>query len=253
MQCPSCHTGMEMVALQNHIGRQVEIDVCQSCQMIWFDQMESVSLSAGSVIEMFKRIHAAREATRNPVGMQTACPICSTQLESSSDLTRGGRFAFHRCTGGHGRLIAFTQFLREKNFIRSLQPHEIKTLSVKVKQVRCSSCGAGVNLENDSACRHCGSPVSVLDDAAVEKALNALHAKDVQRTPFDNVVKRTTFDPAKVAEAPTVRQPQPQRPREVSAAGTPIAVAWSDNNEVGAGLADLVQIGIGAALAAWRD
>ena len=242
MHCPSCHTGMEAVALQNHIGMPVEIDVCHPCHLIWFDHLESVSLSAGSVIDMFKRIHAMRNEARSIVGMQSACPICSTRLTNASDLARGGRFTYHRCANGHGRLIAFTQFLREKNFIRSLQPHEIKALSVKVKQVRCSSCGAGVNIEHDSSCRHCGSPISVLDEAAVEKALGALHAKEV---------KRTTFDPAKVGEALTMRQPQ--RGREISAAGTPIGASWGDNVSVGAGLADLVEIGIGTALAAFFD
>ena len=242
MHCPSCHAGMEVVTLQNHIGLSVNIDICNPCHLIWFDQKESISLSAGSVIEMFKRIHAARNAVRNLVGTQSACPICATRLASSNDLARGGRFNYHRCTSGHGRLIAFTQFLREKNFIRSLQAYEIKTLSARVKQVRCSSCGAGVNIENDSSCRHCGAPVSVLDEAAVEKALGALHAKEVQRT---------TVDPAKMGEALTMRQPP--RGRELSAAGTPIGAAWSDNVSVGGGLADLVEIGIGAALAAWRE
>ncbi len=233
---------MEGVALQNHIGLPVEIDVCHPCHLIWFDHLESVSMSPGSVIEMFKRIHATRDATRNVVGMQPDCPICSIRLANANDLARGGRFTYHRCANGHGRLIAFTQFLREKNFIRSLQAHELKALSVKVKQVRCSSCGAGVNIEKDSACRHCGSPVSVLDEAAVEKALGALHAKEVQRT---------TLDPAKMGEALTMRQPQ--RAREMSASGVPIGAIWSDNVSVGAGLADLVDIGIGAALSPWFD
>ena len=233
---------MEVVTLQNHIGLPVKIDICNPCHLIWFDHQESVSLSAGSVIDMFKRIHAARDAARNLVGMQPACPICSTKLNSTSDLARGGRFTYHRCASRHGRLIAFTQFLREKNFIRSLQAHEIKALAVTVKQVRCSSCGAGVNIEKDSSCTHCGSPVSVLDEAAVEKALSALHAKEAQRT---------TFDPAKMGEALTMRPPP--RGRKMSAAGTPIIVAWADNVSVGAGLADLVEIGIGAALAAWLE
>ena len=242
MHCPSCHTGMKMVALQNHIGQPAEIDMCHPCHLIWFDHLESVSLSAGAVIELFKRIHATRNETRNLVGMQPACPICLTQLASANDLARGGRFTYHRCTNGHGRLIAFTQFLREKNFIRSLQAHELKTLSVKVKQVRCSSCGAGVNIESDSACRHCGSPVSVLDEAAVEKVLGALHSKEVQRT---------TFDPAKMGDALAMRQPQ--RGREIWAAGTRIGGSWTDNVSVDGSLADLVEIGIGAALSAWFD
>lgn len=232
---------MELVSLQTHVGTRVDIDVCWPCHLIWFDSMESTSLSPGSVIELFKRIHAARNTGRNLVGMQPGCPSCTTKLNSTSDLARGGRFTYHRCPKGHGRLIAFTQFLREKNFIRSLQAHEIKTLSVTVKQVRCSSCGAGVNIEKDSSCTHCGSPVAVLDEAAVEKALTALHAREVQRT---------SWDPARMNDVLT----SPQRGaggRQASASGKPMHDIWVENVNSSNGLADLVEIGIGAALATW--
>ena len=234
---------MEVVTLQNHLGLPVEIDVCDPCHLIWFDHLESVSLSAGSVIDMFKRIHAARDAARNLVGMQPACPICSTKLNSTSDLARGGRFTYHRCASSHGRLIAFTQFLREKNFIRSLQAHEIQALAVTIKQVRCSSCGAGVNIEKDSSCTHCGSPVSVLDEAAVEKALSMLHAKEV---------RRTTWDPARMNDMLTMPPPRAAG-RPMSAAGRPMHVLWVDNVNTSGGLADLVELGISAALSAWLD
>ncbi|MEO8385461.1 MAG: hypothetical protein ABI583_09485, partial [Betaproteobacteria bacterium] len=130
---------MERVELASHIGTPIEIDVCWPCHVIWFDHLESASLSAGSVIELFKRIHAARDGVRNMLKIVVACPICATTLKNTSDLAKGGRFTYSRCANGHGRLISFTQFLREKSFIRSLQPHEISALSVKVKQIRCSS------------------------------------------------------------------------------------------------------------------
>ncbi len=230
---------MEVVSLQTHIGTQVDIDVCWPCHLIWFDNMESTSLSPGSVIELFKRIHAARDTGRTLVGMQVACPTCNTKLNSTSDLARGGRFNYQRCPKGHGRLIAFTQFLREKNFIRSLQAHEIKALSVTIKQIRCSSCGAGVNIEKDSVCTHCGSPVAVLDEAAVEKALTDLNAKEVHRT---------TWDPQRMNEILAASQ---SGARGKPAPGRPSQDAWIENANTSSGLADLVEIGIGIALAAW--
>ncbi|MBL0121914.1 MAG: hypothetical protein IPP88_04035 [Betaproteobacteria bacterium] len=152
---------MEAVDLTTHIGTPITIDACWPCHVIWFDHLESTSLSPGSVIELFKRIHAVRDVSRNLVRVHTQCPTCNTALQNTSDIAKGGRFAYSRCGNGHGRLIAFTQFLREKNFIRSLQPHEIKSLSVKVKQIRCSSCGGSINLEADKACalrlRHCSA------------------------------------------------------------------------------------------------
>ena len=238
---------MEMVALDSHIGTPVEIDVCQPCHLIWFDNMESASLAPGSVIEMFKRIHAARDSGRNLLSMVVACPQCETTLRNSTDIAKGGRFSYSRCANGHGRLISFMQFLREKNFIRSLQPHEIATLSVKIKQIRCSSCGGPINLEADKACTHCGSAISVLDEAAVEKALVTLYAKEVQRT---------TIDPARMNEALLNAEASARRARLLQGAfrESRSPPDWFGNAEVSSGLSDLVVLGIGAALTSWlRD
>ena len=233
---------MEAVDLQTHIGTAVTIDACWSCHLIWFDHLESISLSPGSVIELLKRIHAAREAPRNLVRVQTQCPICQTALQNTSDLAKGGRFAYSRCTNGHGRLIAFTQFLREKNFIRSLQPAEIMALSVRIKQIRCSSCGGSINLETDSICTHCGSAISVLDDAAVDKALAALDKKDVERS---------SLSPERMAESLRTAEASARRARQMSVQTGPAY----DGLDVatGGGLADLVEIGVSAVLAAWLD
>ena len=234
---------MEAIDLTTHIGTGITIDACWPCHLIWFDHLESTSLSPGSVIDLFKRIHAARDGARNLVRLQSSCPVCATSLSSASDVTKSGRFAYMRCGNGHGRLIAFTQFLREKNFIRSLQPNEIAALSVKIKQIRCSSCGGSINLENDKACTHCGAAISVLDDAAVEKALGNLAAKEGAHA---------APSPERMADALLSAEASARRARRALAdSGRPFA--WVDDRPVGSGLADLVQLGVGAALAAWFD
>ncbi|MBL0121868.1 MAG: hypothetical protein IPP88_03775 [Betaproteobacteria bacterium] len=58
---------MEAVDLTTHIGTPITIDACWPCHVIWFDHLESTSLSPGSVIELFKRIHAVRDVSRNLV------------------------------------------------------------------------------------------------------------------------------------------------------------------------------------------
>ena len=80
---------MEALSFQSHIGTTVTIDACWPCHLIWFDQLESTSLSPGSVIDLFKRIHAARKTPRGIVGMQPACPICATTLAPTNDFARG--------------------------------------------------------------------------------------------------------------------------------------------------------------------
>jgi Zn-finger nucleic acid-binding protein len=235
MHCPSCSAGMEAIVLETHIGTPVTIDACWPCHLIWFDHLESASLSAGSVVELFKRIHAERDRSRNLVRMQTDCPICNTALQNTSDIAKGGRFAYSRCGNGHGRLIAFTQFLREKNFIRSLQPYEIARLAVKVKQIRCSSCGGPINLESDKACTHCGAAISVLDSDAVEKALLALQTREAERV---------SPSPERIADALLAAETAARRSRQV-ASGTYQPHAWMQIDNTVA-LADLVEIGVSA-------
>lgn len=234
---------MESVTLTSHIGLPVEIDVCSPCHVIWFDDLESASLSPGSVIELFKRIHNARDDSRNLVKTQVDCPRCEAPLKATSDLAKGGRFSYSRCAHGHGRLISFVQFLREKNFIRSLQPHEISALSVTVKQIRCSSCGGPINLENDNACTHCGAAISVLDEAAVEKTLVTLQAKEVQHT---------TFDPSRLGDAILATEVNAQRIRQMQRMQRKPtgSLDWLSDMPASGSLADLVDLGIGAALGA---
>jgi Zn-finger nucleic acid-binding protein len=190
--CPSCRATMDVSPFRSHVDTPLDIDVCWPCHLIWFDHLESTSLSAESLIELFRRIHAHRAEARNIVSFNSGCPVCNERLIASQDLSKGGRFQYHRCPQGHGRLITFVQFLREKNFIRTLSSGEINKLAATVKQVRCSSCGAGIDIQRDHACTHCGSPISVLDTQAVDKALADLDRRREQRraigTPSDIVL-----------------------------------------------------------------
>lgn len=222
---------MEVLHLSNRLGGPVDIDVCWPCHVIWFDHLESTSLAPAAVIDLFKRIHAARDLGRNTVSMTPACPICARGLSATSDLTRAGRFTYQRCPSGHGRLISFVQFLREKQFVRTLQPAELARLKLTVRQIRCSSCGGPVDLTSDSACTHCGSAVSVLDEEAVTKALAGLEQA--------NARQQAAPDPQKMADA-ILETHRPPRKAE-----TPW---WNEPVRHGGGIADLVDVGIDLAL-----
>ena len=259
INCPGCHGKMDALALESHHGTAIIIDTCWGCQMIWFDHLESNSLSAMSVIELFKRIHDAQmkaaeavNGTRNTVGNNMNCPVCSNRLNLTNDIQKNGRFSYHRCPQGHGRATSFTQFLREKNFIRSLNPGEIKSLSVNIKQIRCSSCGGSINLTHDTSCSHCGSAISVLDNDAVEKALTALQAKQAALPHSDQTQQ---LQLAAALERMRLSQDNPMsiNRQQTSPAGS---VDWLMAGGVlieGVGVgSDLIGIGIGA-LAALFD
>lgn len=152
----------------------VVLDICWDCRAIWFDKFESTQLAPAAVIALFRRIHEHREQITQAYADIMRCPRCDATLVLTHDRLRNNRIRYHRCPKGHGRLTAFMQFLREKEFVRTLSATEIETLKATVSQVRCSSCGAVINLERDAACGYCRSPLAILDATAVEKSLAAL-------------------------------------------------------------------------------
>jgi hypothetical protein len=82
---------------------------------------------------------------------------------------------------GDGRFTPFFQFLREKQFIRSLNPAELERVRLQVRQITCSECGAPIDLEHSSECKYCHAPVSFLDSDAVEKAVKLWSAAEDRR------------------------------------------------------------------------
>ena len=164
---------------------RVDLDLCFDCQVIWFDQYESAQLTPGAVLELFRLIHEhePREERRLPDGLR--CPVCLKALLYTRDVQRTNRFAYHRCADGDGRLSTFFQFLREKNFVRSLSPGEIAQLRATVAQVRCSSCGAPVDLTRDTVCSFCRAPISILDPEAVRETVAELGEAERQRQRVD--------------------------------------------------------------------
>jgi Zn-finger nucleic acid-binding protein len=163
----------------------VELDLCFNCHAIWFDQYESAQLTPGSVLGLFRTIHEHRDAPRRTVADDLRCPACRVRLQLTNDIQRTNRITYYRCPDGHGRFTTFFQFLREKNFIRSLTGAEINRLKASVAQVRCSGCGGPVDLARDSQCSYCRSPISILDAEAVKKTLAELDEQERRRKTVD--------------------------------------------------------------------
>ena len=66
--------------------------------------------------------------------------------------------------------------------MRTLTAAEVAQLRETVKQVRCSSCGAPIDLERASmACGYCQAPISILDPDAVKRALAELASAENNR------------------------------------------------------------------------
>jgi len=213
------------------IGK-VSIDFCFPCQLIWFDGHEATELSPGAVIEVFKALDAHRAEARNPLTSLLDCPRCTSRLQLTRDLQRTTRFSYFRCPYGHGRLSPFMQFLREKNFIRPLSGAELATLKAKVRSIQCSNCGAPVDLEHETACTYCRTPISILDSDAVARTVSELGTAEA---------RRQSIDVNALADA-LLQQPPP---------GT--SSSSLATNTTGVGIAvDLVAVGVGMVAALLR-
>ena len=134
-----------------------------SCQVFWFDTHESLQLSPGSVLKLFRLTGEYALAPASRAATSPACPRCGIRLLETHDMQHSTRFTYRRCPREHGRLITFVEFLREKDFIRPLSSEQIDDLRRNVQAVNCSNCGAPIDLAQGASCTHCGSPLSMLD------------------------------------------------------------------------------------------
>jgi hypothetical protein len=170
---------MDPQALHGKYGAEIEVDVCFACHVIWLDKRESLQLSPGGTLELFKALNDHRDDARHALRSANACPRCDRRLALLHDVGKAGRFSYYRCPAQHGRLTPFSEFLKEKQFVRAPNPLEQERLRADIKQVQCSSCGAPVELSEGFACGHCGSALTVLDPEAVERTLKELSEADV--------------------------------------------------------------------------
>jgi hypothetical protein len=172
---------MRAVALPRDSLAPLAIDVCDECQALWLDASESQQFTPGALIALFRVIAASHQARRAPYPVLLPCPRCTTPLTLTHDVQGTTRFTYYRCRYLHGRFTPYVQFLREKNFIRPVDPHELARLRATVTTIRCSSCGAPVALDRSAVCGYCGAPVMLLDPDAVAKALERLDDAEAKR------------------------------------------------------------------------
>jgi hypothetical protein len=168
---------MESRTLPKVLGGEVEIDLCRSCDGIWFDDKENLQLAPAGTLQLFQSIAEHKRAEKKLMFDTLSCGRCKGALTQQFDMVKATRFTYFRCNQGHGRFITFFQFLREKSFITQLSPKELADLRARVKVVNCSNCGAPVDLQNSMTCSHCDAPISVLDPNRVKQVIDELQQK----------------------------------------------------------------------------
>jgi hypothetical protein len=207
----------------------VELDACPDCRLFWFDRAESIALAPDSVVQLFRLIGADATLSWRTLASAFACPRCAKPLAVTHDLQRTTRFTYWRCAAGHGRLIGFSQFLREKNFVREPSRAEIEKLRATVRQIACSNCGAPLDLVRDTACTHCGSPIALIDPDGVARALEQLAGpKGAVPAPDAEALRRHLADAQATAVIESMRTrayDEPERVDLVSAGAAILGIA----------------------------
>lgn len=168
-------------SFDGHLGRSVVIDLCAGCNGIWFDGMESHQLTPGATLALFKQMGEAVAEANRPLGARKACPRCQAVLTSELDKQRATTFEAFRCPAGHGRYMTFGAFLRAKNFVRDLTPVEVAELRRHVQSVKCTGCGAAVDVREHSACAFCRAPIAMIDPDQLQRTIAALQDKEAMR------------------------------------------------------------------------
>jgi Zn-finger nucleic acid-binding protein len=223
---------MQEHTLSAHHGRAVAVDLCEPCQSLWFDQRENLQLTPGATLALFRVIGEHVTRPRPPVGEKPRCPRCRARLQRTQDMQRATRFEYEKCPKGHGRLVTFFDFLKEKDFVRPLTPLQVAELRRRVQMVHCSSCGGPIDLTHGSKCPHCASPLSMLDMDQAQSLIAQL--REAERT--DKPV-----DPALPLELARARRLTDEAFRPSSPSGV-----WVKDGDslglVGAGLSALVRM-----------
>lgn len=172
VDCPNCTRPMQVLALPGHYGRQVVIDLCGGCRLVWFDTLESVNLSGRGWMQLLRQLHRADAAEAPWAGRTLGCPLCRSPLQAVHNLTRFGRFAAVECKTGHGHLQSYALLLAERGLVRPMLPPERAALAAAHRALTCLNCGAPIAGHEDT-CSHCTSPLVMIDLPRLAAALRA--------------------------------------------------------------------------------
>ena len=183
-RCPGCGASMGSLALEQTPHGEVVVDLCVRCHALWFDAFESVRLTPAATLALFEAVRVAAEPVRAEQ-KSLACPRCRAGLVETRDLRHTTRFVYWRCPRGHGRFTPFVQFLREKDLLRPLAPRDIERLKVHVRSIRCTGCGAPVDLSRDARCPYCAGPIEAFDVGAATATVRALEERTASPARID--------------------------------------------------------------------
>jgi hypothetical protein len=217
--CSNCGQGMRPLALPAHYGRQVEVDVCGRCHLLWFDGLESVHLTGAGILALLRAMQEAQDGLHQRLRGYPTCPRCDARLAWANNQTTHGPTGHHECPRGHGALQSFSLFLAEKGLVRPLYRPELEQLNLRPDVRRpwnCINCGAAVQPQEREACPHCAASLKVLDLRRLVQSVDrqagaggGLAVPPARQRRFDCLHCGGSIDPAREARCSHCTMPYP--------------------------------------------
>jgi hypothetical protein len=181
---------MTHLVLQGHQGKDVIVDHCAPCRLVWFDALESVQLSGRGWVKALRELQrGARGEPSAPRPAQLQCPSCSGTLKSVHNATRYGRFPALECPRQHGHLHSESGMLAERGLVRPLLGPERLALAEERRTLMCLNCGAACDGSGEQ-CSYCGTPLMVIDLPRLAHALRQRPGKWTDSPTPDGVPMR---------------------------------------------------------------
>ncbi len=171
LACGNCGQPMQTLALAGHYGRQVEIDLCAPCHLVWFDLIEAAGLSGPGLLTLVGEMAAAQTLAHTPLRPDLACARCRGPLRTVHNPSRWGPSLQLECLQRHGAWQTFAQFLQQKGLLRAMSSADRHRALQRDGSLHCVNCGGALGA-HDTACPWCTSVPSVVDVARLAQALD---------------------------------------------------------------------------------
>ena len=162
---------MRRVGLAGHYGSSVELDLCDSCNLVWFDGTETARLNGPGLLELIGRMAEACALPFQALRPGATCPRCAGRLEIVHNQSRWGHSVQLQCLRRHGAYQSFAEFLEEKGLLRPMSRLDRARLLRDRGRIDCVNCGAAIGT-GDERCPYCRSVPSLLDVARLARALD---------------------------------------------------------------------------------
>lgn len=173
MNCTRCAQPLRVLALAGHYGRQVEIDLCAPCHLVWFDDVEAAQIAGPGLLALVGEMAAAQTLAHTAPGRdaEPPCPRCGAAVRLVHNPTRWGRAMQLQCTQRHGAWQTFAQFLAQRGLLRPMTLPDRHRAGQHEGGLCCVNCGGAIGL-HDEACTWCRSVPALLDVARLARALD---------------------------------------------------------------------------------